>query len=412
MRVLFLSDRLPHAAVAGGHMIIYQRISRLARRGHEVGLAAFCPPEDRPKAAALKSRLFELELLDPPQPRPPLRRAFDYCFGAVPPWYWPVRDARMRRCVGEMVERSHYDIVVAEFSLMGQYLYRNPHLPAVRKVISVHHSATLTCRKQMDLLGPSPEALRVWLRMKGLQGYEFRMYRSADQVLVLTPQERYWLLSSVPSLRIAVVPSGVDVEYFKPQDAAGTEPPAAKNVRDEPCILFTGNYMDEPNRDAVLWFTSAVWPLVRERRPDLKFYVVGPDPSAAMRALTHDDPRIIVTGRVEDLRPYFARAQVFICPVRIGTGMRGKILEAMASGVPVVSTTLGAEGIPAQMGDNCFLADQPDIMAGQIDLLLGDPALRASLSRRARDMVTERFSWDRSVELLEGIFAELPTRRA
>lgn len=400
MRVLFLAPRLPHAAVAGGHMVVYQRLRRLAARGHEVGLATFCPPEDRAKAGDLHGFLYELEMLEPPQ-RPPLwQRTIDYCFGTVPPWYWAVRDPRMARCVGDMVERSHYAVVVAEFSLMGQYLYRNPYLPAVRKVISVHQSATLHCRRQIRLLGCSPQALHVRLRMKGLAAYEFGMYRSVDQILVLTPQERYWLLDDLPMLRIAVVPSGVDTDYFQPAEPRGADP----------CLLFTGNYQDEPNRDAVLWFATAVWPRLRARYPDLRFYVVGPDPPEPIQNLPRWDARIIVTGWVEDLRPYFARARVFVCPVRLGSGMRGKILEAMAAGVPVVSTTLGVEGIPAQVGENCLLADQPEIMARQIELLLEDSALRERLSGNARKMVTDRFSWNHSISLLEKILEELPTR--
>ena len=126
-----------------------------------------------------------------------------------------------------------------------------------------------------------------------------------------------------------------------------------------------------------------------------------------MLDLTCKDPHIIVTGEVDDIRPYLARAQIFVCPNRLGSGMRGKILQAMASGVPVISTTLGAEGISIQQGENGFFADKPQIMAQYIDLLLSDPLLQTNVAKRAREMVVERFSWDRGIDLLETVLHEL-----
>ena len=233
--------------------------------------------------------------------------------------------------------------------------------------------------------------------MKGLERYEFAMYRCADRILVLTPEERYGLLGHAPDLRINVIPSGVDTDYYQPTDPGSREQ----------ALVFTGNYNDEPNCDAVMWFCHTVWPRLKSRYPDLTFYVVGPRPTSGMLDLARKDPRIIVTGEVDDIRPYLARARVFVCPNRLGSGMRGKILQAMAAGIPVVSTSLGAEGISIQMGDSGFLADKPRIMAQYIDLLLSDPALHASIMRHARVMVVDRFSWDRGIDLLENALHEV-----
>ena len=316
--------------------------------------------------------------------------------------YQTLQSNAMLRKLGEMVQRSHYDAVIAEFSVMGQYLYRNPYLPAVRRVISCHHSDVATCSMSSSTNRFSPAQLFEWIRMKGLHAYACAMYRSADRVLVLTPRERYSLLKSAPNLRISVIPSGVDTTYFRlPQS---DQKPVEQN------ILFTGHYCDIPNEDAVLWFCQQVWPRLREAHPQLKFYVVGPEPTRAMRDYAAKDPRIIITGMVDDIRTYLAKAQVFVCPVRLGSGMRGKVLEAMAGGVPVVSTSLGVEGIPTQMGNNCFLADTPDIMTQYIMLLLGDEPLRRNIAQQAREMVTERFSWRHSIDSLEKVLREVTHR--
>ena len=335
-------------------------------------------------------------MIPAPQPKPG-RRLLDYFFSPIPPRFANSYSPAMFKRVGDMVERTRYDVVVAEFGGMGQYLNMNPYLPAVRKVISVHQCQTIAGQKALELLGLSPRAVREWFALKGLQRYEFDMYRSADRILVLTAEERFGVLNNAPDLRITVIPSGVDTNYFKPAD------PAVK----ERAIVFTGYYTDEPNRDAVMWFSHSVWPRLKAKYPDLTFYVVGPGPRPDMLELARKDPRIIVTGEVDDIRPYLARARIFVCPNRLGSGMRGKILQAMASGVPVVSTTLGAEGISIQQGENGFFADKPRIMAQTIDLLLSDPLLQANVAKRAREMVVERFSWDRGIDLLETVLHEV-----
>ena len=396
MKVLFLSTRVPHARVVSGHMIVYQRITRLVQRGYQVGLAVFSHDDDANHIPAIRDTLIELETIPAPQTNRG-RRLLDYFFSPVPPRFASSYSPAMLKCVGDMVERTGYDVVVAEFGEMGQYLNMNPYLSAVRKVISVHQCYTIAGQKALDLLGCSPQAAREWVALKGLQKYEFDMYRSADRILVLTAEERFGVLSNAPDLRITVIPSGVDTNHFKPAD------PAVK----ERAIVFTGYYTDEPNRDAVMWFSHAVWPRLKAKYPDLTFYVVGPGPRPDMLELARKDPRIIVTGEVDSILPYLARAQVFVCPNRLGSGMRGKILQAMAAGIPVVSTTLGAEGISIQQGENGFFADKPRIMAQTIDLLLSDPVLRANVAKRAREMVVERFSWDRGLDLLETVLHEV-----
>jgi len=400
MKILFISLRLPHPRVGSGHMIVHQRIQRLARRGHQVGLAVFEAEDDAGHVAEIRDSLCELEIVPRPV-RTLADRVGNFLFSRVPPRFAQYRSAEMARRVGDMVERSRYDVVVAEFGLMGQHLHWNPCLPAVRKVISVHQCHTLAARKALENLRWSPIAIREWFALQRLQRFEFDMYRSADRIIVLSSEARYRLLSYAPDLRVAMIPSGVDTDYYRPGPAD----------RREHALLFTGYYTDEPNRDAVLWFAHQVWPRLKAKFPDLVFYVVGPQPTAAIRDLAARNSGIIVTGEVDDIRPYLHRARVFVCPNRIGSGMRGKILQAMASGVPVVATSLGAEGIPIQMGDTGFLADKPDILAQSIELLLTDEALHAGIAQRARAMMVERFSWDQGVRQFESILEDVVSGR-
>lgn len=400
MKILFLAPRLPHAAITGGNVVVRERIARLAARGHEVGLACFTSGDDLRHTDEFKDQLVELQTRPMPKPSRLAARAVRLYASRIPPYFADYLDPELRRIVGEMVERGRYDVAIAEFSPMAQYLFRNPYLPAVRKIASCHYSVAASFRRVADIFKYRAKGVRSWLNIKTLQRYEIEMFRHMDRVLTLTAQERFEILHHDPTLRITAVPVGVDTGRFVPSATADRED----------ALLFSGHYENLANRDAVMWFIHEVWPAVKVRHPNLKFYAVGPGATRSMQGLAQRDPDIIVTGEVTDIREHLRRARIFICPVRLGSGLRVKLLEAMAMGLPIVTTSLGGEGLPLHTGENCFIADDPKIMAGNIDLLLTDKELRHKISRNARVLATERFSWDHGINQLERICAEVCER--
>jgi len=172
-------------------------------------------------------------------------------------------------------------------------------------------------------------------------------------------------------------------------------------------VMFLGNYPHDPNRDAVLYFHQRMWPRVRREVPGARFYVVGKDPTPDLLELAREDPSVVVTGTVDDVRPYFERSKVFVNPVRIGGGFRGKLLEAMAMGLPIVTTSLGAEGVEAEDGRDMVIADDPEEFAAAVVRLLRDDDLCCRLGARAREMAVECFSWEKGVERLEQVLLRL-----
>lgn len=391
MKILVLSKLLPHPRGISGSLIIYNRMRLLAEMGHEVDLLSFVSGFDVNWANDIKPLIRRFKLIREPACRPLLRRLLSGDFAGVPRPFSSSSSAAMRRTVAEMVELHQYNAVIAEFSAMGQYLFRNPLLPAVRRIISVHECASTSYAKAIRLRPWSPDGIVKRLRFPRLLRYEFAMYDNADRILTLTDRERDAMLEHDPDLKITVVPHTADIAAFR----------ECWSAQRENATIFVGCFSLETNRDATLWFAKSVWPSLRQRFPDLLFYVVGRGVTDDIRALGIHDKRIIVTGEVDDIRPYLAKAKAFVCPVRMGSGFRAKLLEAMAAGVPIVSTALGAEGIPAWTGDAIFITDTAQGFLQHISLILGDDELRQSMAKNALAIVKAGFSADHAVKALD-----------
>ncbi len=219
-----------------------------------------------------------------------------------------------------------------------------------------------------------------WMRMLR---YELAAVSFADLVLTMSETDRDVLDGYVDTRHVVPIPNGVDCRAF----------PFAADGRDPASILFVGFFRHEPNVAAVRYFCREVLPRVRARAPRARFRVVGAYPPDVIRRLA-DDPAIEVTGRVDDIAAYYRSSAIFVAPVLQGSGTRLKILEAMASGCPVVSTTIGAEGLGTRSGEELVLADDAATMADAIVRLLEHPEESAALARRARAHVEARFDWD------------------
>ncbi len=398
MRLLILSPRVPHAGAISGMQIVHQRIDHLIRRGHHVSLACYLDQERGPELLEqVHEGLEEVRVLRKPGVNRMLPCAFTTGRYSVPSSFLRYYSPAMKRTVGEMVYQGQHDAVIAEFSAMGQFFHRNPWLPAVRRIISCHESPTLGSRRQIDSMGPSLLWGKQWLEYRHMRHLEFRLYRAADRVITLTNEERLALLEEDPTVRITPVPPGLHLEAFQPMP----------EVEVEHGVTITGRFSSEQAHFGALWFLRRVWPLLRRRDPKVVLNLVGRDPSAAMNHHAARDPRIRVTGAVDNLRERLARSKVFACPVLSGSGVRGKILEAMSMGLPVVCTTIGAEGIPIDPGGNALLADAPEIMADFLLMLLHDPEKRASLGARARETVQASFTWEKSVDQLEKLLHDV-----
>ncbi|MBX5455399.1 MAG: glycosyltransferase [Thermogemmatispora sp.] len=270
-------------------------------------------------------------------------------------------------------------------------------LPASLPLLILQHNL------EYELLYRTYLAERSWLR-RWYNGREYRLVKprelaccqQAAAVLVASERERQLLQELLPQARVGVVPNGVDLSFFAP---------ASTDEEEGQRIVFTGSLDYYPNEQAVLCFARQCWPLIRERMPAAEWWIVGRNPPRSVQRLARL-PGVTVTGTVPDVRPYLARASVVVVPLRIGSGTRLKILEALAMKKAVVSTTLGAEGLAVASGRHLLLADTPGDFVRAVILLLEDARRRQALAESGRRLVEQVYSWERCQERLTTLLAE------
>ena len=244
-----------------------------------------------------------------------------------------------------------------------------------------------------------------------LEGAEQRVMRTCSVVTVPSEREKQELRSRLPESHIAVIPNGVDTTYYSPEEVAKSGASGAVGGGlSRRLVVFVGSMDYHANIGAVEWFSREVWPDMAAQFPELDFAIVGRDPAAAVRRLASD--RIHVTGTVDDVRPFYARAVAVVVPIRVGGGTRLKILEAMAAGVPVISTTAGVEGIEAEHDVHFLLADSGSQMRASVGRLTGSDETRSRLRDAARKLVVTRYDWAVIGARLFEIHASLVESRA
>jgi glycosyltransferase involved in cell wall biosynthesis len=205
---------------------------------------------------------------------------------------------------------------------------------------------------------------------------------AADLVLAITDDDRRRMLNEVPSARVTTIPAGVDTVAFPFSPSAGAAP----------SLVWVGGFDWLPNADAVQWFAQSMMPAIMAAVPEIVLHVVGRAPTPAIRSF--EGPHFKVHGEVEDVRPFITNATISVVPLRVGGGMRLKILEFFALGTPVVSTTVGAEGIDVKQDADIILADQADEFVNGIVQLIRDPQRRVRQALAARTLVETHYSWE------------------
>lgn len=280
----------------------------------------------------------------------------------------------------DAIEGARFDVAVCDFILPAAVFPWSLPCP---KVVFTHNVETLIWRRHVGVARNPLWRLIAWREYRTMAAYETRYLAKADHILAVSEVDAEHFRQSFGAQAISVIPTGVDVEYFAPADRRQERPDS---------MVFVGAMDWSPNEDGALFFIEQTLAAIRRQIPEASFKIVGRNPSEKLRiiAARHN---VEVTGSVADIRPHVHAAAVYLVPLRVGSGTRLKIFEAMAMGKAIVSTRLGAEGLPVKSGENLVLADTPEDFARQTVRLLRGDGERARLGDAAREMVRRDYSW-------------------
>ena len=397
MRILLVSAAPPYPLFHGDRLMVFHLGRSLAERGHAIDLLALTQgPEDHEHQQHYAGIFDHVELIDEAH-----HGSVNFLARVVRPGRrWPRRaedswSPAMWRAIDRRLDGGSYDAVQL---LGGTRIYEFFHaLRGTPAVITPADSFGLRARRMFEAETGTAARLRGRMRWLTARAYERWMYDPYARTIVLSEVDRAVLLAGNPGLRVQVIPNGVDLGAFQ---AHAVE--RADNV-----LLFVGNFAYGPNADAALHLAAEIFPRVQELVPEAKLWLVGNAPPPALRALASD--AISVTGRVPDVQPYLASATAFISPLRVGVGIKNKVLEALAMGCPLVATPLSVDGIAVTEGLDAIVAADEDL-AGATVRVLQDGALRRRLSRNGRALIEARYSWSHVAESYESLYAEIQPR--
>lgn len=441
MKLLFLTPQLPYPPHQGTTLRNYNILRVLAPR-HEIHLLSFGVT-----AQLLGSPLNELcariEIAAPPS-RSMTRRAFETLFQPLPDMARRLASPELARKFAALVRETAYDVVQIEGIEMANFWLqaggstlkgsasssagtrghgstgvlvhqkqtvfvaesdrKNPHSLQPPTILFDDHNAEWTLQHsayETDRRRPRRwhAALYSWIQFNKLKRFEREVCLAADAVVAVSAQDAEAIAALDPRIQPIVIPNGVDVEAYVPSDEVCAKPLAELGV------VFTGKMDFRPNIDAAVWFADEILPLLRHEIPLAHVSFVGQKPSPQVLAL-RARPGVAVTGFVPDTRPYIADAAVYAVPLRMGSGTRLKVLEALAMGKAIVSTSLGVAGIECQNGRDLLIADTAPEFARALASLLRDKSRARELGMNARRLAQERYDWRKLVPKFEEIYME------
>jgi glycosyltransferase involved in cell wall biosynthesis len=301
-------------------------------------------------------------------------------------WHVPA----FTRATQEIVRDWRPAVVQAEYHLMAQYFEAAG--PGPRRILRQLEPGAASAADRASRRRGAARLLGA-LDHRAWRSFEQRAMRSADTVVALTERDRSTLAPLAGATPVVCIPLGVSI----PERAADPLGVGA------PSLLFVGNFIHPPNADAAERLVREIFPLVRRRVPTAELRIIGPNPPAGLE----DNPGVLVTGEVADVRPYLESASVVVAPLRLGGGMRVKVAEALAAGKAVVATALAAEGLEAKDGNQLLLAEDAQDIADSIVGLLLDPNRRGALAARARAWAVERLAWEAPAMAFERLYDSL-----
>lgn len=407
MKILFLTQILPYPPDAGPKVKTWYVLRALVRQGHSIYFVSFVRPEEVEHVPALREICKEVHIV-------PIKRSRIKDIGYMVSSYLRRRPFLVERddlpefqnVVNEIVRQQQIDYIHADQLTMVQFAIRGASVLQKKKpkVVFDAHNAVWTIVERMR--ENVPWYLKPVLGVEGrrVKQYEGELLKTVDHVLAVTDVDRASLEDALKVAKvtkqekispITVIPISVNTQQIQP----------VQRKSDSLNLVTLGTLHYPPNADGIRWFVENAFPLIRSKIPDVKLTIIGKNPPKDFLRLANDpNAGIVVTGFVPELKPYFEEAALMVIPVRAGGGMRVRILEAFAYAMPVVTTTVGLEGIQANPGKDVLVADDPDDFANSVVQLLNNKGLQGQLSANGRHLAETKYDWQVTLKDLEKVY--------
>lgn len=402
-RILFLTPQLPYPLHQGTTLRNFGLISGLDERGHRVALLSFAELEQPRIEDTPLASLCDPGITIPAPHRSMQQRLRDLIGGhadmARRRWSEVFKDA-----LCDLLSRHTFDVVHIEGIEMAPYLpILKGAAPGAMLIYDAHNAEYALQQRiaaqDMRLPRRLPLAGYSFIQAQRLRKYETETCRAVDHVIAVSEADAV-LLGKLPHhTPISVIPNAILTDEYRAGEITPADIP-------RPSLVFTGKMDFRPNVDAVLWFADEILPRIMASIPGVHFTAVGQKPHSRLDPL-RARPEVTLTGYVDDIQPFLAAADVYVAPLRMGSGTRFKLLEAMAMGRAVVSTRIGAEGLAITDGEHMLLADTPDEFAAAVTSLLVDPDRRAALGRHASEFVRQHYDWHTIIPAVEAIYEKV-----
>jgi polysaccharide biosynthesis protein PslH len=398
LRILFITDFLPYPILGGASLRNYNILHRIALE-NQVWLAAFSNNAEQIQSIAhLRNFCESVETADCDNSKGALWHPWQYVEYALtgrPPEFRFYSSRVLEQKIKRLVDKISFDVIQIDQVHMGMFLNAIPTREHKRTIWSLHDIDFVKFSRIIKHEPKLSRKVRLWVNNRFVRYWEPRYARKFARCITVSDLDRRLLQTASPGLKVDSVPNGVDVRSLQPL------PPCES----EPALLFVGNMSYLPCIDAVLFFYHKILPFIEQAIGSVDLWIVGREPSVEVRGLEQN--RVHVTGTVPDVRPYYEKCTVCIVPLRAGGGTRLKILEAMALGRPVVSTSIGCEGLDVKDGQHLFIEDEPNQFAEKTVRLIQDREIRHRITRNARDLVESTYDWDIIARKMMRIYQEV-----
>jgi sugar transferase (PEP-CTERM/EpsH1 system associated) len=385
MKILWLKTELLHPVDKGGKIRTYHLLKQL-KADHHITYLTLDDGAAPVDAAANATEYCHQLIRIPHATRAKFSAGFyaELAFNLTSSLPYAIRKYKsdaMTRAITEATSKSHFDVVICDFLAPAVNLPRNLQTPVV---LFQHNVEAEIWRRHYEVQQHRAKRLYLYRQWRKMQRFERDACRRVGSVIAVSEADAQIMERDYGVAKVYDIPTGVDVDFFKPSNSVTARPNS---------LVFTGSMDWLPNEDAMRYFIDEILPLVKRRIPDVHLTIVGRNPYPSLLELAQRDPALTVTGRVDDVRRYIEDAVAFIVPIRIGGGTRLKIYEAMAMEKPVISTTIGAEGLPVHDGAQLLIADDANTFADAVVRVLSDSEFATRLGNSAAQLVRQNFGW-------------------